>query len=167
MLSREQQEIIENSLWIVNTALKRQGLQTDNDLRQSAILYMCQCIERFDPTKDIKWTTFAYKNVYLFIKRKHRKEMEYNYFISNNRENEVVRERVYTEEYNNYYKDNQRYTLEEVEALCSQKEKKILNLKLQGYNMQQISDILKCSSCMVGRHVAVIKHKTREVLLEK
>ena len=58
----------------INTALKKQGLQENEDLRQSAILYMCKCLERFDPTKNIKWTTFAYKNIYLYIKREHNKE---------------------------------------------------------------------------------------------
>ena len=37
MLSDEQRETIENSLWVVNTALKNQGLSSDEDLRQSAI----------------------------------------------------------------------------------------------------------------------------------
>src|SRR5574344_1642765 len=74
MLTAEQQNIIENSIWVVNTALKRQGLTYNKDLRQSAIVYMCECLTRFDPSRNIKWTTYAYKNVYLFIKRTHKKE---------------------------------------------------------------------------------------------
>ena len=44
MLTKEQQHTIENSIWVVNTALQKQGLSSDEDLRQSAILYMCKCI---------------------------------------------------------------------------------------------------------------------------
>ena len=73
-LTAIQQKEIEDSEWVVNTALKRQGLSCNEDLRQSAILYMCECLLRYDPTKGIKWTTFAYKNVYLFIKRTYKKE---------------------------------------------------------------------------------------------
>ena len=40
MLTKEQQNIIENSIWVVNTALKKQGLQKDSDLRQNEILYL-------------------------------------------------------------------------------------------------------------------------------
>ena len=76
MLSDEQRDTIEDSVWVVNTVLKKQGLENDEDMRQSALLYMCKCIQRFDPSKNIKWTTFAYKNIYLFVKRNFKKQQE-------------------------------------------------------------------------------------------
>ena len=48
-LTAIQQKEIEDSVWVVNTALKRQGLSCNEDLRQSAILYMCECLLRYDP----------------------------------------------------------------------------------------------------------------------
>ena len=69
MLTPQQQKVIEDSLWVVNTALKRLGLQNDEDLRQDACLYLCKCLERFNPDKNVKWTTYAYKNIYLYTIR--------------------------------------------------------------------------------------------------
>ena len=69
MLNADQQATIENSYWVVNTILKEQRLQANEDMRQAALLFMCECMQRFEPTKGVKWTTYAYKNVEMFIKR--------------------------------------------------------------------------------------------------
>lgn len=69
MLNEEQKKIIEESMWVINAVLKAYNLSHDEDMRQSAILYMCECIERFDPSK-AKFTTYAFKNISLFVRRK-------------------------------------------------------------------------------------------------
>ena len=66
-LTNEQQKQIENSLWVVNTVLKKQGIDYNEDMRQSAIMYMCECLLRYDPDKGVKWTTYAYKNFIVVI----------------------------------------------------------------------------------------------------
>lgn len=69
-LTDEQRKIIEESMWVINTVLKAHNLAHDEDMRQQAILYMCECIERFDPSKNAKFSTYAYKNIYLYVLRK-------------------------------------------------------------------------------------------------
>ena len=164
MLSVEQQNIIENSLWAVNTALKNQGLALSpktEDLRQSAILYMCKAIQHFDPSKNVKWETFAYKNVYLYIKRKHFKESR-----------KAMREMSYEEGYHvqplallsdetENFNDG-KGLVDQVFDVCSKAERQYLNLKLEGYKRTEIGERMGVSQGFVRKcHENVIR-KARE-----
>lgn len=68
-MNDEQRRIVENSAWIVNTVLQRQGLAYDEDLRQEAYLHLCRCVVRFDESRGIKWDTYAYSSLFLHIKK--------------------------------------------------------------------------------------------------
>ena len=164
MLSLEQQKTIENSIWVVNTALKKQGLQADEDLRQSAILYMCKCLERFDPTKKIKWTTYAYKSVFLFIKRTHGKEMKKKSMIvdddvCNFTRNEPIIQPIEEQ----YEMSDSSYRLDRIRAVCSAEEKRVIDLKLQGYKVVEISALMRCSTSKINGCMQSIKEKAREI----
>lgn len=75
-LTAEQQGLIEKSQWIVNDVLKYYGVGYDNDLRQAAMLYMCKCLERYEPERG-KWETYAYTNVkYYVVKYMRRQKAE-------------------------------------------------------------------------------------------
>ena len=157
MLSSEQQDIIENSIWVVNTALKRQGLTHNEDLRQSAIVYMCECLMRFDPSKNIKWTTFAYKNVYLYIKRTYKKEHKRTQY-------ECDDDLMLIEEPIEPKQDI--FIVEDIMALFTPNEKKILMLKLQGYKYGEISIKLHCSISKINNYMQSIRAKTMEFRYE-
>ena len=132
-LTQQQQDEIERSLWVVNTALKRQGLEHDKDLRQSAIVYMCECLFRYDNSKNVKWTTFAYKNVYLFIKRTRKREKSFQAQITY----EIEEYAEIQEE------DHPKNTLiEHLREICTKKETQIIDLKLQGYRSYEIIRLL-------------------------
>lgn len=72
-LTAEQQGLIEKSQWIVNDVLKYYGVGYDNDLRQAAMLYMCKCLERYEPERG-KWETYAYTNVKYYVVKCIRRE---------------------------------------------------------------------------------------------
>lgn len=162
MLNVEQQTIIENSIWVVNTALKRQGLSADEDLRQSALLYMCSCLERFDASRGIKWTTFAYKNVYLYIKRVHKQNVD-------KRGAEISDETVYALQAVELPLEAEKaldpniLTINELKRLCSPTERQIINYKLQGYKSAEISRKMGCSVSSVSRYMNSIRTKAREL----
>lgn len=158
MLTAEQQNIIENSIWVVNTALKRQGLTYNEDLRQSAIVYMCECLMRFDPSKNIKWTTFAYKNVYLYIKRTYKKEHKRTQY-------ECDDDLMLIEEPIEPKQDI--FIVEDIMALFTPNEKKILMLKLQGYKYGEISIKLHCSISKINNYMRSIRAKTMEFGYDK
>lgn len=162
MLSKEQQEIINNSIWVVNCALKKQGLQNNEDLKQSAILYMCRCLERFDPSKNIKWTTFAYKNVYLFIKRtlykQGLKNRKYVFTDTMQKFSGVIAKQE-TETTRNT--QNQIDKLQMVKAVCTEEECRLLDLKILGYKGQEISEIMGCSKSKIICCMHSIKEKAR------
>lgn len=160
MLSAEQQNIIENSIWVVNTALKRQGLQTDEDLRQSAILYMCKCLERYDATRGIKWGTYAYKNVFLFIKRTHLKECKKQALIADEDVYDIEEPLLKFAEKETVF-DNGKYELERIKSICSKDECSIIELKKRGYKVVEISKLMRCSANKITSYMQNIKEKSK------
>lgn len=164
MLSREQQDIIENSIWVVNTALKKQGLQKNKDLKQDAILYMCQCIERFDPNKNIKWTTFAYKNVYLFIKRTHNKEKKKTSALISEDIHSVVKALELPLEVPETVSES-KCAIDNIKAVCNPEECRVIELKLKGYKVCEISELMGCSQSKVSALMQSVKEKAKEIYL--
>ena len=160
MLSQEQQRTIENSVWVVNTALKKQGLQTDKDLRQSAILYMCKCLERFDPNKHIKWTSYAYKNVYLFILRTNAKERQKMGCLADE-DISTLQIPIPQPQIN----DESKERVQKIKNICTLEEKKIIELKLQGYKFAEIGALMGWSISKVNNCMRTIKEKARELEL--
>lgn len=154
-LTAIQQKEIEESVWVVNTALKRQGLSCNEDLRQSAILYMCECLLRYDPTKGIKWTTFAYKNVYLFIKRTYKKENKRTQYECDC-DDDLMLIGVPIEQ------KQDAFVVKDIMDLCTPTEQKILMLKLQGYKHEEIGLKLHCSISKINNYMQSIRAKTRE-----
>lgn len=163
MLSKEQQDIIENSIWVVNTALKKQGLQADEDLRQSAILYMCECIQRFDPTQQVKWTTFAYKSVYLYIQRQHKKEMVYNSRLLPEEMFYVVEKREDEKAVEQYYEQSEiDLLMGELKSQCTKEERIVLELKSIGLRGSEINEVLGCSKSKTNGLIQSIKEKAQK-----
>jgi len=162
-LTAHQQEIIENSIWVVNTALKNQGLALSpktEDLRQSAILYMCEALQRFDPNRKIKWETFAYKNVYLFIKRKHIKEVK-KLMLEADYEDLYLQPAPMPldglEEY-----DESKHRVAQIMSVCTPDERLYLNLKLKGYKREEIGKQTGFSQGYIRKCHERIKQKAQE-----
>lgn len=163
MLNDEQRRLVETSIWVVNTVLKKQGLEGNKDLKQDALLYMCKCAERFNEEKGVKWTTFAYKNVYLYIKRIHAKQVQkasyvvkQDLFDLGNTLNEPQAEPLYNE---------QRYKIGGIMAICTDKEKELLEAKLQGYTYPEIAIKMNCSASQINNAMKNIQNKARNMTL--
>lgn len=165
MLSQEQRDIIENSIWVVNAALKNQGLQTDKDLKQSAILYMCKCLQNFDKDKHIKWTTYAYKNVYLYIKRTNGKKMLKQSYILNEDISNIKKALVCNDREIDLFNAN-RIIIERIKSVCNEKELKVLELKLKGYKIAEISSMLHCSNTTVVNSMQKIRTKAQNLQIK-
>lgn len=163
MLSKEQQNTIENSVWVVNTALKRQGLQNNEDLRQSAILYMCKCLERYDPTKGIKWTTYAYKNIFLYIKKKHSEECKIALTIADEDIFALEATSLPIDEDMAY---NDKYVLQKIKLVCTSEERKVLELKKQGYRGIELCELMGCSRNKISGYMKSIRAKAQQILYE-
>ena len=158
-LSPLQQKDIEDSLWVVNSALKQQGLSNNEDLRQSAILYMCECRLRFDPQKHIMWTTFAYRNVYLFIKRMACKERK--------KQSNIINKDIFDmEDYFKVEKPKTSFvaTYQLIIKSCGEEDAKILNLIEQGYSQVEISRMLNCSQSRVYKRFRKIKENVKKMI---
>jgi RNA polymerase sigma factor (sigma-70 family) len=155
-LSPSQQKDIEDSLWVVNSALKQQSLSNNEDLRQSAILYMCKCRLRFNPQKHIMWTTFAYRNVYLYIKRTINKERK--------KQSKIIDKDIF--EMEDYFKVdkpkvNSIISYKLIADACNEEDIKILNLMKQGYSQIEIAEKLNCSQSKIYKRFKAIKEKIK------
>lgn len=157
MLSKEQQKLVEDNLWVVNTALQKQGLSMQEDLKQDAILYMCKCVMRFDSTKNVKFTTYAYRNVYLYIKRTHAKNCkEKARFVDEDVFDLVEKPRA----------EPSKTAIDELEDFndfCEDDEIEILELKRQGYKVAEISQKTGISKNMISTKMRNIRDKASEL----
>jgi hypothetical protein len=125
---------------------------------------MCKCLERFDPSKDIKWTTYAYKSVFLFIRRTHGKEMKKrSMFIDDDIFNLV--EPVSSPLDEPIMFNENKHIIDSIKAVCSPEESQIIELKRQGYKVVEISSIMKCSTSKINGCMQSIKEKAREMEL--
>ena len=156
-LSTEQQQTIIDSLWIVNDVLKRQNLAYNEDLKQTAIIYLCKCLLRFNDKYGVKWHTYAYKNVDLYVRR----EIE--------RENKIRnREIISSKEYIICEKTNGKRALYlEIKESCLPRTQKVLELKLQGYSDKEVRNILRCGMNSLREMKEEIKKVAKEIRDER
>lgn len=158
MLSAEQQKIIasEDSIKLVNSVLRKLGRRGDEDLRQSALCYLCECIKRFDPNKKTKWTTYAYKNIFMFLKRNSQKPnmtIDFTSFADNTSDYIVARP-IYSQ-----------VTLGTLRGLlkdCTVEEQQIVFLKYKGYKTYEIGEIRHQSPRYIARKLKEIRVKIAE-----
>lgn len=160
-LTDEQRKIIENSLWVVNTALKKQGLSNDEELRQEAILYMCKCLQRYSKMHMVKWTTYAYKNIFLYIKRVHADEMKR---MNSEIITDIIEDFYLSEELkNDEICRSDREIFQDILKACSDDERNILIMKSNGYTYHEISDICNISISKVNSLIKEIKNKAKDI----
>lgn len=156
MLTEEQKQTILNSLWIVNTVLKELNLTFDEDLRQSAILCMIESVSRFDESRGVKWTTYAFATVKLFTYRELRKTQEYNaVFVLSGEDSERASD-----------ENDSAYIYSAIIDECDEEEKQIIELMYLGYKQYEIADRLKKSEYKVCKTVRSIRRKAKKVVEE-
>lgn len=156
-LTNEQQKLIEESMWVVNTVLKAQGVQSNEDLRQEATLYMCKCAMRFDPTKHIKWSTFAYKNVFLFVRRERVKAYQ-------KRMSECGIECIDVLSQVDMEQDLAiKNKIRQLGSVCSKEERCILRMKLAGFTGNEMAHKINCSKSKINNCIGKIKEKAKEL----
>lgn len=151
MLSAEQQQIIQDSVKIVNTVLKRMGIKRNEDLRQEAILHLCKRIDNFDPKRNTKWSTYAYKITETHLKtilgRQSEKDRHFTNLSScvDNPDDFVVAKGVPLET-----------ALYRILETCTDEEKEIVRLRVKGYKIREIGE-------MYGQHRHYISKKLRNI----
>ena len=159
MLTEEQQKLVEHSLWVVELALKRLSLLNNNDLRQQARLYLCKLVSRFDASKGVKWSTYAYKSIYFHIKWRQKVEKRKNFDTMVKCDYYEVREEAFDE-----FLGTQLEAQEQVGGLlqrCSPDERVVAKLIMQGYNHREIAKIMHKSRVRVVEMVKNIKENAK------
>ena len=161
-LTPEQQKLVEESIWVVNSVMKEQKLDGDKDIRQQALLYMCKCAQRFDATRGTKWTTYAYKNANLYIKRLVAKTKQIQ-----SRFDSIEETPIEIDLYGCIEPETdkvEKYIVESLKTRCSPLEFKILAMKSQGYKGYEIKRELKCSSATLKIQMDNIREKAKEIM---
>lgn len=123
MLSEEQREFIEHNTWIVDAVLRKLGQSHNEDLRQEGLLCLCKLVD-----KDIQhatWQTYAYKTIFLNLRRKVMQEQE-------RKDHTILTQEVkYYKEHNTKSRTDER--LKEIYHLCTPQEQQLVRLYLEGY----------------------------------
>lgn len=157
MLTEEQQKLVEDSLWVVELALKRLSLTNNNDMRQQARLYICKLVSRFDASKGVKWSTYAYKSIYFHIKWRLKVEQRKNFDTMAKCDYYEVCDTSFGE-----ISSEQLERQEKVKGLlqkCNAEERQVAILIMQGYNHREIEKIIKKSRVKVVEIIKKIKEK--------
>lgn len=158
MLNNEQKNIIMESLWIVNDVLKAKNLQRNNDLRQEAILYLCKCIQRFDPSRGVKWTTYAYRNVFLYVCRTYA-----SWCKKNSREIPLEAATLSVSHENNV---NDKILVQTIKYRCTQLERRVMELKECGYNSNEIQKRCGLTNYSYRKAMKNIQNIARTILFD-
>lgn len=131
-MTNEQRQVVEKSQWIVNDVLKHYGRAYDNDMRQSALLYMCKCVERYDPQVG-KWDTYAYANIKYFVLKRIK-------FQNAKKECTVERADILTPEFEDIDEAIEAKCLvEKIKANCTDRERAVIDLLLAGYKKSEVA----------------------------
>ena len=158
-LSNKEKEIIQNSLWVVNSALKSLKLERDKDLRQDCILYMCHCLKRYDKSKGVKWTTYAFKCITMYASREnaHRKQVDSHLVFQGGTVGEEVA--VITDSDDHYVKD----FLAVLSSQLNDFDKQVLALKVKGYYLKEIATELQAPRHIVSESIHIIRTLAKEL----
>lgn len=153
MLTESEKEIVLNSLWVVNSVLKELGESSNQDLRQFGIMYMCQCLKRYDSSKGCKWTSFAYNS--LMFKVKQKRDKEYN------RHKNLVSDTELYSLSSPFDEDraNAVAVLNQIKELLTDKELTVVEQKLKGYSLTDIAKQMGISRTYIGKLWRSIKDK--------
>ena len=68
MTLEERNKKVEENLPLVTFSLNKLGVVFDEDYFQQGVLELIRCVDRFDEKKGIKFSTYADKNIKLFLK---------------------------------------------------------------------------------------------------
>ena len=157
ILREEQRNEIEKSLWVVNAVLKKHGLQADDDMRSFAYYELCRCITRFDPSRAVKWTTFAYRSLFLAVTReRERIRIEQSHFVNT--------ENIY------YIKEQDEQEMIDDIMFCdalkvlTEHEKKIVEMLCLRRTYKEIADALKQSEKQTRDEIKIVKEKLKKSL---
>lgn len=160
-LTTEQQELVENGLWVVNAVLKRLNQRGNEDLRQEAMLYLCELATKWNVAKGRKWTSYAYQRVYFFALHGAQKG-------NTIRQREELRS-VLPDSIAPSLDDDARYAVEIVEELykrLNEVQREVLYLRVQGCTHKDISAKLGISYKRVTQIETEIKHAAEKLRAE-
>ena len=68
MTLEERNKKVEENLPLVTFSLNKLGVAFEEDYFQQGVLELIRCVDRFDEKKGIKFSTYAVKNIKLFLK---------------------------------------------------------------------------------------------------
>lgn len=141
------------------------------DIRQIALMELWRCIENWDHVHAL--TTYAYLcipskiNIYLRHVRKHEKNISINTVIHKNKDNDCFTIEDYMEDPD----DCIFRLLDDINAegvldniILSEKEQKVLELRMNGFSQQQCGKILNYSQAQISRLQKKIKQKINEYI---
>ena len=153
MLNENEKQIILNSMWVVNTALKELGLGANKDYKQLALLELHRCVKVFDASRGVKWSTYAYNSVYLKIKRRRNKDYAKQKALVN--ENALC----YKSTEINEERANAVHTINQLKKSLTEQELFVLEQIYKGYSAREIAEQLNRSRTYVKQIWSNIKSK--------
>lgn len=155
-LNESQKKTVQNSLWIIHTVLKELNVKGNADLKQIGWLALCKAVLKFDKNKGTQWNTYAYTCVYRLVCR----EINYSY---RTHKTEVSIENFYSiqeEQLDNEQQIENKVRVKNLLSSCSEKEKTILQLLMQGYTQKDIGNKIGLCAGSIKKIIKRIRERT-------
>lgn len=149
-MNAEHTALVENNIGIVGACMKRLKIR-DEDLFQDACLQLCRCAEKFSPALNVKFSTYAFRCVYLFLLRQILAKHEYERKFS-----PVPIEQL------NLQTDDTTALFCDVKGLLqclSEKEQELVMLRIKGMTYREIAMKIGKSRAYVGNYFKDIQYK--------
>lgn len=155
MDQREKNDLIVSSLWVVNAVFEKLSIN-DEDLKSNATLYLYKLADRYDSSKGVKFSTYAYNSLYLYVRTRWAKQKHKD-------SNVIVSTTLLEIEPAKSYEDSvgNECMVEQIKSLCSERELKICELFLQGYKVVEIAKIVGIATPTAHHNIRELKEKVK------
>ena len=162
-MTPEKENMILECGWVVNTVLNNLNMRSE-DYSQIAMLYLCGLVDKYDATKNVKWTTYAYNNLTLYLKhyRKVERKKDQVYDIITNFDTAA---NSIPQELDIFFIDNE--NISKLLIKLTPMEKRLLQMRLEGYKMREMAECLGYSMGYINKQIDSIKKKARKLYEEK
>lgn len=150
----DEQSAIEN-IRLVRKIMEQLGLKGDEDLEQDTLLYLYKRRGNYNPSRNTKWSTYAWKVAETYLKtmnarkvEKERHYLDFTSFAENASDLAVApQENSIAPMFNHLMKN------------CTEHEKQIIRLRLQGYKLYEIGAMQGQSRKDISNQLKIIREK--------
>jgi RNA polymerase sigma factor (sigma-70 family) len=182
---KERDKFIIKNLPLVSHTIKKSSFNYNDDIFQEGVEALIRAVNYFDETKNVQFSTYAIKAIYMHIKKYNAKNTVIRSSLVRQKDGKSIYEYADTISINETFKESENCSLEDIisdnkenenldillhslkefyESLTDEKERKILIMLINGSKQKQIAKAIGFQQGSVSRRIKKLKLKIKENL---